>query len=58
MKNLLAAGIGVIALVNVFSDSDRFVMALKQWEQRKTPATLLHLATSGFFLARDLGALG
>jgi len=54
VKNALAVAVGVLAVMTVVSDERRFVRAAQRWERDRSLGSLLHLATSGFFLAEDL----
>lgn len=57
-NQILGLAVFAAALANVASDEKRFALALRQWQRNRTPAALFHVATSGFFLARDVTALG
>jgi hypothetical protein len=57
MKTTLVLAVGAIALIGLVSDERQFALATRRWEHDHTPLNLLHLVTSGFFLAEDVAAL-
>jgi hypothetical protein len=58
MKMLLAVGIGALTAVSLLADARQFALAAQRWERDRSPSSLFHLATSGFFLAGDITDLG
>lgn len=58
MKNVLAAATGIMLGITLLADEERFRRALIRWEQRPSLVSALHVATSGFFLIRDVEGLG
>jgi hypothetical protein len=57
MKNFLAVGVAVAVATTLLSDERQFTQALIRWERTRSLPSLLHVATSGFFLAEDVTAL-
>lgn len=58
MKNVLAGITGLLMLNTLLADERRLALAFARWERQPSLVSALHVATSGLFLARDLGALG
>jgi hypothetical protein len=57
MKNLIALAITVVGISTLLADERSFAVALQRWERDRSLASLLHVATSGFFLVEDASAL-
>lgn len=57
MKTALAIAVGTVVVTGLLSDARRFALASQRWERDRSFASFTHLATSGFFLARDVAAL-
>lgn len=57
MKTALAITVGAVMVTGLLSDAGRFALAARRWERDRSPASFLHLVTSGFFLAEDVAAL-
>jgi hypothetical protein len=57
MKTALALAVGAITVLGLVSDERQFALAAWRWEHDRTPLNLLHMVTSGFFLAEDVAAL-
>lgn len=57
MKTGFAVTMGVLMVMGLLSDERQFALAARRWERDRSLPNLLHLATSGFFLAEDAAAL-
>jgi hypothetical protein len=57
MKTAVALAVGAIAVMGFISGERQFALAARRWEHDRTPLNLLHVVTSGFFLAEDVAAL-
>jgi hypothetical protein len=58
MKNAVAVGVGVLMATTLLTDARQTAIAFQRWERNRSLPNLLHVATSGFFLAEDVAALG
>lgn len=58
MKNAAAMAVSAIMITSLLAKERTFALALQRWEGQRTIPNLLHLVTSGFFLAEDVAALG
>lgn len=57
MRNASAVAVAVLMASSLLADERQFVRAVTRWQRDRSLSSLLHLATSGFFLAEDLAAL-
>ena len=57
MRNVLAVATGVLMATTLISDEQQFMRAAQRWQRDRSLGSLLHLATSGVFLAEDVTAL-
>jgi hypothetical protein len=57
MKQIITIAVAIAATTTLLADERSFARALQRWQHDRSPSALLHLATSGFFLAEDLAAL-
>lgn len=58
MRNASAAVMVILTVTTLLADERKFALALIRWRRDRSLGSLLHLATSGFFLAEDVAALG
>jgi hypothetical protein len=57
MKQMITLAVAVATVTTLLADERSFARALQRWQHDRSPAALLHIATSGFFLAEDLATL-
>ena len=55
-KAVIIAG-SVVLVSGLLSDARRFALAERRWQRGHSLPSLLHLATSGLFLAEDVARL-
>jgi hypothetical protein len=54
----LAAAVAIMQAGVLLADSEKFARAAVRWQRDRSLGSLLHVATSGLFLAEDVAALG
>jgi hypothetical protein len=57
MKETLVIAGGLVLVSGLLSDARRFALAERRWQREHSLPALLHLATSGLFLAGDVARL-
>jgi hypothetical protein len=57
-RNIFAAATAALLAFQLASDGRKVARAFVLWEQRPSLLSALHVATSGYFLAEDVAALG
>jgi formate hydrogenlyase subunit 3/multisubunit Na+/H+ antiporter MnhD subunit len=57
MKKVIIIGGSVVLASGLLSDTRRFALAERRWQHDHSLLSLLHLGTSGLFLAEDIARL-